>query len=230
MSESDSQPSPTTPNLQEKQVPLGPACFMFFIIGALFTSVSLVVMAFLLTGSQATMASKALEERLMPWIEQAPLSPADKKTILDDLNSLVADLDADRINERQLIRIRQVVENPVLQWGVMQQLQTQIDQSTLEPLEKSSGEKEIDRLLRCVSEGQLAMQQFEFVLQPIAVKDKQSARLSTRPNLDVKDLRECLNRMKRVNDSYKISDEPFIKSPSQVFHMMLDTALTLPKD
>jgi hypothetical protein len=218
-----------TNDLQEKQVPLGPACFMIFIIGALVTSVSLVLMAFMLTGSQSELARKALDERLIPWVEQSPLSVSDKSQILADLNGLVTDLKADRIQDRQLMRIRQVVENPILQWGVIQQLESLIEQSTLEPLEKTSSEKELDRLLRCIAEGQLSMQQFEYILQPVALKDNRSALLTAQPNIEPKAIREFLTRTKQVNDSYKISDEPFVKSPAQVFHLMLDTALTLPK-
>lgn len=203
---SDPNPSvaPEKPNAnwdKEQQVPLGPACLMFFIIGALITSVSLVFMAYLLNGSQAAMAAKALEERLIPWVEQSPLDPTDKAPILDDLQHLVTDLKADRINERQLIRIRmRIVDTPVLQWGVVQQLLPRLEQSKLEDHEKTIGTKELDRLLRSAAEGQLPMETFEFILQPVAVKEKLTGRLLARQELTDADLRTFLSRAKQLNE------------------------------
>ena len=210
----------------EKQVPLGPACLVVAVFGMVIFSVAMVAASWMLMGNQAVFAARALELQLIPWVEQSSLEPTDRDRILDDLKQLVDDLKHDRLDERQMVRLKlRIADSPVLQWGVIQQAEAKIRSSNLTDEEKQGAELELDRLLRTVSEGKLGMEQLEFLVQPIATKERNSGRLTLSEKADDAGLREFLRRTKGLADKQQIPSEAFAKSPSQVFRSLVEEAL-----
>ncbi|MFM8325009.1 MAG: hypothetical protein ACKN9U_09120, partial [Pirellulaceae bacterium] len=54
-----------------KPVTLGPACAVLFLMGALALAVSLVIASWMLMGNQPAMAARAIEEQMIPWVNQS---------------------------------------------------------------------------------------------------------------------------------------------------------------
>ncbi len=210
----------------EKQVSLGPACLVVFIIAALLFSVTMIVAAWMIMGNQGPMAARAIESQMIPWVEQSSLEPTDRDSIVRELRDLVEDLKADRLDERQMFRLKaRIADSPVLQWGAIQQLQAKIQASGLTQQEKEDADLQLDRFLRCAGEGKMAMEQMEFVVQKVVTKERSSGRLTALSSTDDQALREFLRRAKALCDNAKIPEEPFPKSPAQVFHALVEDGL-----
>ncbi|MFN5771338.1 MAG: hypothetical protein ACK44Z_18500, partial [Pirellulaceae bacterium] len=71
-----------------KPVTLGPACAVLFLMGALALAVSLVIASWMLMGNQPAMAARAIEEQMIPWVNQSVLAPEDRSEILEELRQL----------------------------------------------------------------------------------------------------------------------------------------------
>ncbi len=210
---------------KDQVVPLGPACLMVFIIILLFMSVAMVVGTWMLMGNQSKFAVRALESQLVPWVEQSPLDPIDKEEILETLDTVIQDLRDEKYNDRQLARLNsRVTESPILQWGVIQQAESRIQSSGLSDQEKSASALELDRLLRSAAEGKLSLQQMEFIVQPIATKERLSGKLSILDRTTDANIQDFLRRAKSITDNYKIPSEEYPKSVSQVFRSLIDDA------
>jgi len=178
-------------------------------------------------GSQHLQASSALTTQLIPWVEKSTLSDADRQSIVERLNELVAEMDANRLSTRQLSRLNfRLSGAPIFQWGVVEEVQRQASLSSeLSEAEKQALTVECDRLLRTVLDGKIAMEQLEFAAQQVAVKEQQSGRLTAREKISAAEVQEFLRRISSVCDRAKTEKEPLEKSVSQVFRMMIDDAL-----
>ncbi len=162
---------------------------------------------------------------IVPWVEQSPLDPIDKEEILETLDTVIQDLRDEKYNDRQLARLNsRVTESPILQWGVIQQAENRIQSSGLSDQEKSASALELDRLLRSAAEGKLSLQQMEFIVQPIATKERLSGKLSILDRTTDANLQDFLRRAKSITDNYKIPSEEYPKSVSQVFRSLIDDA------
>jgi len=179
-------------------------------------------------GRQNIQASSALKAQLIPWVETSSLSDADRKSIVERLNELVDDMDAERLNGRQLSRLNfRLSSAPIFQWGVVEEIERQALASTeLSDTEKQAMSAACNRLLRTALEGRIAMEQMEFAGQQVANKERQSGRLTVRDTISTADLREFYRRISSVADRVKTSYEPLEKSVSQVFRMMVEDALS----
>ncbi len=179
-------------------------------------------------GRQNIQASSALKTQLIPWIETSSLSDADRQSIVERLNELVADMDAERLSGKQLSRLNfRLSGAPIFQWGVVEAIERQALASTeLSDTEKQAMSMACNRLLRAALDGRIAMEQLEFAVQQVANKERQSGRLTARDEISTADLREFFRRISSVADRCKTSQEPLEKSVSQVFRMMIDDALS----
>ncbi len=165
-----------------------------------------------------------------PWIKESSLSKEDKDSILERLDEIVTDLDANRLNPEQLRRLSfRLNSNPIFQWGAIEGLQAQSRANTdLSETEKDSIDAACDRLMRSVLDGKIAIEQISFVVQRVATTERISQRLNVREENTANDLREFWRRAESVCDKLEISKDPLNKSPSQVFRIIMDDALNPP--
>jgi hypothetical protein len=171
----------------------------------------------------------ALKTQLIPWIEESSLAEADRQSIIERLNELAADMDAERLTGQQLSRLNfRLSSAPIFQWGAIEEIERQALVSTeLSETEKQVISAACDRLLRTTLEGRIAMEQLEFCVQQVANKERKSGRLTARQDLSTAELREFLRRISSVADRVQTSNEPLGKSVSQVFRTMVDDALNV---
>ncbi len=209
---------------------LAPACGFFFVLFCVVLSVGLIAASYWLGSMQPQLASRALKGQLIPWIKESSLSKEDKDSILERLDEIVTDLDANRLNPEQLRRLSfRLNSNPIFQWGAIEGLQAQARASTdLSETEKDSIDAACDRLMRSVLDGKIAIEQISFVVQRVATTERISQRLNVRDENTANDLREFWRRAESVCDKLEISKDPLNKSPSQVFRIIMDDALNPP--
>lgn len=209
---------------------LAPACGFFFVLFCVVLSVGLIAASYWLGSMQPQLASRALKGQLIPWIKESSLAKVDKDSILERLDEIVTDLDANRLNPEQLRRLSfRLNSNPIFQWGAIEGLQAQSRASTdLSETEKDSIDAACDRLMRSVLDGKIAIEQISFVVQRVATTERISQRLNVRDENTANDLREFWRRAESVCDKLEISKDPLNKSPSQVFRIIMDDALNPP--
>lgn len=212
----------------EKDVPLGPACLVVFVVLLLVLCIVVAVMSFLLTGKQGGRAAYALREQLIPWVDQSSLSKNDRDFIIDDLNQLASKMERNELTSRQLTRLgARLSDSPVLQWGVVEAIEREARASNgLTDQEKQDFQQTCDRWLRAASQGRLSMNEMEFAFQETATKEPKSGRLTLKRDLSDERLREFHRRVLAICEKYEIPLEPFEKSVSQVFKALVEDGLS----
>jgi hypothetical protein len=214
----------------QKDVPLGPACLVVAIFAGVGISLMMILASWMLLGKQGERAEAAIQTQLIPWIAQSPLDPTDKSSVTEQLNGLVVQIKANRFDDKQLMRLFAVLsDSPLLQWGVIQQVNSKAAKSGLTEAEREALQLESDRLLRFASTGGLSMQQLEFIVQPVAVKDRKSGTLTMIETATDANLREYLQRTKSTCDRREVSNEPYPTSVSQVLKGLIEMAIEGPK-
>lgn len=223
------KPSAKNPNdgTTQGEPPLGPACGFFFLIGCVLLSMTLIISAWMLSRGQADRAASALQSQLIPWVEQSSLADPDKQSILERLNELVTDMKAKKLTDGQLSRLNfRLSSAPIFQWGVIEDIEAKASASQeLSDSEKQTITRECNRLLQTVLDSKLGMEQLEFAVQKVATKEARSGRLSALEKIDLKDFQEFSRRISEINDRLGTSKTPLDKSVSQVFRIIVDSAL-----
>ncbi len=215
------------PTQETKDVSLGPACLVVVVFGLVLASVAVIYMSASLMGSQGRRAAHSLRRQLIPWVELSSLTKADRDSIVEQLSDLANNMDREELTARQLTRLGLRLQgNPIFQWGVVEQINRVAQSSTgLTPREKEEFARECDRWLRSASDGKLSMQQMEFALQNVAVKEVRSGRLTVREQVTDDGLREFLRRISSIDDSLEVGKDPFEKSVSQILRAMIEDGL-----
>lgn len=218
----------SVPEEEAGDVSLGPACLVVSIFGLAFLCIVVAFMSFMLIGKQGGRAAYALREQLIPWVDQSDLSKTDQTMIIDELQGLASKMERNELTARQLTRLNaRLSDSTILQWGVVEETVRVVrasDAFTTE--EKEDIARTADRWLRCAGEGRLSMTEMEFAYQGCGLKEPKTGRLSLRKDVTPEQLREFHRRVLAICDKYKISREPFEKSVSQVFHLMIEDGLT----
>ncbi len=214
--------------IREKDVPLGPACLVVFVVCLVVLCVVVAYMSFTLIGKQGGRAAYALREQLIPWVDQSALSKSDRNIIVDDLTKLASEMDRNELTPRQLNRLGiRLTDSTILQWGVVEEINRRAASSEgFTGEEKDDFSKTCDRWLRTASEGKLSMTEMEFAFQFAATKEPRSGRLILKKDIGDDQLREFHRRVLAICEKYKTSTEPFDKSVSQVFKMMIEDGLS----
>jgi len=210
----------------QKDVSLGPACLIVVVIGAICLSVGMIAMAAMMSGSQGRRAAYSVREQIIPWVEQSSLTRNDRQDIVERLTELSVAMEREELTSRQLSRlVLRMTDSPVLQWGVVEQLNLAAQKSSMTDPEKLEFRKACDRWLRTASEGRLSLQDMEFAVQNVATKEQRSGRLTIRDDVNEDRLREFHRRISTIADKHSIITDDFDKSVSQVFLRMVDEAL-----
>lgn len=227
-----SENTPETENKEQGQVSLVPACLVVLMLLGVILSVFCAFGSWYINQNQPAIAARSIREQLIPWVEQSPLEPTDKSAIVDELQTLTGQIEAGQLDEGQLRRLRfRLQDNPALLWGFVQATLGAFEKSTeLTSLEKEQAQKTADRLLSMVSDGKLTRSALEFILQSVTLAKSDRSGLVVKENPSTDDLRQFLKRGSEQADAANASTEPFDKSPSQVFMLMIDEALAPPAE
>ena len=206
---------------------LGPACLVAFVFLLVILCIVVAFMSFMLTGKQGGRAAYAIREQLIPWVDQSSLSKTDQVAIIEELTSLASEMDQDKLTSRQLTRLGVRLSNsPILQWGVVEEINRRAQASNgLSAQEKMAFPVLCDRWLRSAGEGKMSMADMEFAFQNTASKDGRSGRLTLKEKIDDEQLREFVRRVMAICERLKISTDPYDKSVSQVFKLMIEDGL-----
>lgn len=219
---------------QRKEPSLGPACL---VVAILALAVSCAVCAF---GSwftfrdQYPLAQRGITQQLIPWVKQSTLAPPDRESIVQQLNEVLPKVQGREINPQQLSRLHNCLQdNPVLLWGVVQEVQRQARQlvgdtggsELLTPLEGQALERIEDRLLRAAAERKLSRNDIEFALQSCAVLQPNGAGLEAKPDLTAEQIRQFTARAEQLAQQQQIPNEPYDKTPAEAFALLLKAAL-----
>jgi len=220
-----------------KEPSLGPACL---VVAILSLAIFFAVCAFgswIMFADQYQYAAPAIDEQLIPWVEQSSLAMADKESILLQLEELIPKIRNKEMSTKQLYRLRNCLQdNPVLLWGVVQSVQSQAKQLSTEtsgdpegltPVELEALDRIEDRLLRAAAERKIGRNDLEITLQTCAVLSKDQAGLEVKPELTPTQIREFMKRAEQLIKNQKIPNEPFEKTPGEAFKALIDSALEL---
>jgi hypothetical protein len=217
----------TSKSVNQKDVPLGPACLVVFIFLAVSLSVFVIYISSMMMGNQGKRAAMSVREQIIPWVEQSSLSGTDRTAIIERLGTLASSMDREELTSRQLSRlVMRLTDSPVLQWGVVEQLAGRAKASEgLTVKEREEFSAECDRWFRAAADGTLSLQDMEFALQNVATKEPKTGRLSPKGTVTDDMLREFIRRATAISDKLKTSKAPFDKSVAQVFMNVIEDGL-----
>jgi hypothetical protein len=168
---------------------------------------------------------------LIPWVEGSQLAPDDKRSIVSQLESLVLRLEAESIDSGQLGRLRNCLQdNPVLLWGGIQSIEGQAEGAGLTDTERESLVRLNQRLLRMATERKLGRRDLEFTLQELSNVRSDRSTLEVRSDLGAEQVRSYMKRAESLLSRSDIPNEPFEKSPSEAFAILLEAALASSED
>lgn len=220
--------SSSTSDDGKPDVPLAPACLVIGLLMALFFSVMMVAGAWLLMGRQADTAMMAIQRQLIPWIEQSNMAEPDRRDVVAQLEILHRDIAGERYDSRQVERLgTRLRDNPLFLWGLIQQLQERIEQSTLTEQERLSATPVCNRLLEMAARGLLDMSQLDFVVQEVALRTSDQRRLVIRQETTPESLRLFLRRAGLVADQAGIAPEVESQSVADALRRVLAEAVDL---
>jgi hypothetical protein len=222
---SDSTPSRSTES--SKDVSLGPACGVVFIFLIAGGCVLIAILSFLLLGQSGKRAAYSVREELIPWIDRSSLSAADRTSMVEQLTGLANQMERDELTARQLSRLQiRFTDAAIFQWGTVEELNRRAQKSAgLSEAEKEEFSAVCDRWLMAAGEGKLSMNEMDFALQGVATKEPQSGRLTVKAEVADDQIRETQRRILAVCEKYKVANEPFDKSPSQVLRTIIEDGL-----
>lgn len=209
-------------------VSLGPACGIVAMFVAVAISVFFTVAAYMLMQRQDEAAVTAIETQLIPWVEQSALDPTDRDRIVGRLKNLTSQIEAGEIDEDQLRRLhRRLTQNTTLQWAPIEAVIAFANRDpSFSPEERQQLQSISDQLLALSIQGQLAMEEFEYLQQPIAVRENPSGRLIVRNDLDHTRVMDFMTRAIGLLRRMKFNPaDARPQSVSQAFDETIDLAL-----
>ncbi|MEM8736577.1 MAG: hypothetical protein AAGG44_20270, partial [Planctomycetota bacterium] len=180
----------------------------------------------LMFSDQYPIASKSIQEQLIPWIETSQLSPEDQQSIVADLNGLIPTLENRSINRQQLSRLHNCLQdNPVLLWGGIELLQSQAAEAGLTETEQTALNRVCERLLRAAAERKLSRNDLEFTIQNCSRVRDDGQSLLVLDNLTAEQIREFVTRAERIVERNGVPNEPYDQTAAEAFRTLIDSAL-----
>ncbi|MCA9157958.1 MAG: hypothetical protein KDA72_06500 [Planctomycetales bacterium] len=208
---------------------LGPACLVVSILSlAIFCAVCGIGSWFVFS-DQYPYAEKGITKQLIPWVATSQLAEADKRSITQQLNALVPILQNREIDTTQLTRLHFCLQdNPVLLWGAVQSIELQAPEAGLSETELTSLTRITQRLLRMAANRQLGRRDLEFSLQNCSEVRADGASIETKQNLTAEQIRDFMTRAEQLVVKNEVPNEPYEKTPAEVFAILIDHALNPP--
>ena len=217
------------PAAELKEPSLGPACLVITILGLALICIVCGFGSWFMFRDQYPLAKKGITVQLIPWIETSQLSDEDKASITAQLEALIPKIEPDQMDTQQLTRLHNCLQdNPVFLWGGIELIQAEAANAGLTPTEQEALDRICDRLLRATAERKLGRTNLEFTIQNCSEVRPQAQSLDVVTPLTAEQIREFMERSEQILDGMEIPNEPYEKSASQVFQMMVNDALNPP--
>jgi hypothetical protein len=176
--------------------------------------------------NQPDLAVKAIQKQLIPWVESSHLAPADKESVVLQLGDLANQIESGAYDKSQLRRLRNCLQdNPVLLWGGIQSIENQSTAAGLTELEVESLRRLNQRLLRAATERHYGRRDLEFTLQVVSKVSQDGSHLEVLSDLDATQIRSFMQRAESLVSRSQVPNEPFEKTPSEAFALLVDAAL-----
>lgn len=160
-------------------------------------------------------AIRTLRGSYITDIEQSLLDPDTKSDVVQEIETLAADMENGRYEDWQAAGVMQRLQRlPVLQWGELQALESflrkrvadkEADEESTE--EETDALKQLSRLRRAVELGQSTSFEFEDVLLPVRVHDRGGHRLVQPLTMEL--VREVVLLARLASDQAEIPDRSF---------------------
>lgn len=213
-----------------KEPSLGPACLVVAILCLAGGSAICAFASFFLFGNQPPIAIKAIEKQLIPWIENSHLAPADKESIIEQLDGLIVQIDSGSVDAKQLTRLHNCLQdNPVILWGEIQSIENQASGTGMTETELEGLKRTNQRLLRMAAERKLGRSDLEYAIQLISSVRKEGDTLEVNKNLTAEQIQGYVKRVEPLLNRSEVPNEPFEKTPAEAFAILLEAALKVPK-
>ena len=158
---------------------------------------------------RTALAVRTLEGSYIPGLEQSFLDPREKKAVVEEVRAFADDLKRGKHEAWQAVGVLQRLQRlPVLQWGELTAVQRFLEASELP--DKEPMLMGISRLRRAVDAGSATSLDFEDVLAPVMIPDRDAA---NGRRLDqafaVEDVREVARRANLIADRCEIPERRF---------------------
>jgi len=178
--------------------------------------------------NQSDLAVKAIQKQLIPWVETSQLAPADKQSIVLQLDDLAKRVESSAFDKTQLLRLRNCLQdNPVLLWGGIQSIENQAVGAGLTEIEVESLLRLNQRLLRAATERKFGRRDLEFTLQELSDVSRDGSHLEIRADLNSAQIRSFMQRAESLVHRSTVPNEPYEKTPAEAFALLVEAALSI---
>ena len=178
---------------------LGPACLVIVILGLATICILCGFGSWIMFSDQYPLATKAIGQQLIPWVETSRLSKGDQESIVAELIGLIPQLENRSIDRQQLTRLKNCLhDNPVLLWGEIELIQAEASGAGLSETELASLQRVCDRLLRAAVERKLSRRDLEYAIQNFSRVRENSQSLEVVTPLTAEQIREFMQRGSRL--------------------------------
>lgn len=166
------------------------------------------VTTWILFQKRTEIAARSLEG-FIPNIEQSLLEPNDKARVIEELETLVKQMQDPNYDDAQAAAIMQrIVRLPIPHWGELDAVEAYVVKNFDEP-EKAAAIKDLSRARRAIEMNQATVFDIVDVLEPVAVVDDTVIGRSLKTKLTRDDINAVVQRAGLLADRAKIADQKF---------------------
>ena len=205
--------SHVAPDEGDKRLDQGPGWLPAIMAGTLLMGIlGFIFCAFstwVLFQKRTELAIRTLKGAYVTELEQSLLEPETKRRVVEEIRSLVAEMEGGKYEDWQSAAIMQRLQRlPVLQWGQLQAVQSSVKKAQTE--DKTTQLRELSRLERAVEIGKVTSFDFQDVLDPVLRADpgSSSGYELVRP-LQPEAVADVVLRAKLIADRAEVPDEDF---------------------
>jgi len=193
--------------------PQGAGCFPAILAATVLMGIVFFIAfgfsAWLIFQKRGDLAVRTLRSTIVPELEQSRLAPEEKRTVIQELNQLADDIDAERFENWQAGGIMQRLINiPLMRWGDLQAVEAWAA-SHLPPEERDEAAKQFSRFFRGVELDRVVARDIHDILVPVATAENAGGFVQLRPDLNQADVAEVVRRAKLVADRAAVPDQTF---------------------
>lgn len=190
----------------------GPGCMPAVVAGTLL----MMMVAFVLCGvttwilfqKRTEIAARSLQG-FIPNIEQSLLEPADKARVIEQLETLIKQMQDPNYEPAQAAAIMQrIVRLPIPHWGELDAVQSYAEKN-FDAEAKQNAQKQLSRARHAIETNKATVFDFVDVLEPVAVVDDTPIGRSLKQPLKSKDVEEVIKRAELLADRAQVADELF---------------------
>lgn len=166
------------------------------------------VTTWVLFQKRGELAIRTLENTYIPAVEQSHLTPEEKQAVIEQLESVAAEVKRGQYENWQAAGVMQrLVRLPVLQWGELHVIEAFLRQN---PSPQSDDAlRQLSRLRRAIELGYATTVDLDDVLKPVLSEGDGASRRSLKRPLNEAAVAEVIQRAELVADRGNVPDRQF---------------------